>query len=128
MSTSSVLCDPVTGDVIGVGVWSVENHPAAAAQATITQAAAGPGIKNVCKSITVAIAANATPQTPLRAYLRDGASGVGAILWSGVISVPAGWSNDIEIEVDIPGSPNTAMTLEFEGAAVAGALSTVAMT
>jgi hypothetical protein len=109
-------------------VTPLVHNPAAATQATITQAAAGSGYKNVCTGLTVSIAAAGTAQTPIHAYLRDGATGAGAIKWSAVFSAPANSSQYISLDnLSIPGSDNTAMTLEFEGAGVAASVESVAL-
>lgn len=126
-SATSQFYDAVTGHSIGTCGWVVENHPAAAAQPTVTQAAGGDPVRNVCRSLTVSIACAATPQTPIHAYLRDGASGSGTIIWSGVLAAVAGASAAINARGAWRGSPNTAMTLEFEGVTAAGVLGTVAM-
>lgn len=116
------------GRIIGEGGWSVEHRPAVAAQATVTRAAAGVGVRNICRSITACVAAAGTPQTPIQAVLRDGASGVGDVLWSGVLAAPANSGGVVALPgLSIVGSANTPMTLEFTGAGVAGSYETVAM-
>lgn len=110
------------------GEWAIEHRPAAAAQATISRAAAGVGIRHVCKSITVSLVATAN-QTVLDAVLRDGATGAGAVLWSGRLAATAGLSRDITLSgLNIVGSENTAMTLEFTAAPAATNLEGVALT
>lgn len=102
------------------GTWTVTSFPAAATQATATRAPGGPGVRHICRGISVAIAAGATPQTPIRAVLRDGATGAGTILWSKTLAVPANQGASVDLSpVTIVGSANTAMTLEFTAAGVA---------
>jgi hypothetical protein len=102
------------------GTWSVTNFPATATQATITKPAGGAGVRHICRGVSVAIAAGATPQTPIRVVLRDGLTGAGIILWSKTLAVPANQSASVDLSpLTIVGSPNTAMTLEFTAAGVA---------
>ena len=84
---------------------------AAGAVATVTQAAAGAGRRNVCQFFTCA-AGVSVAGTPRRIILRDGATGVGTIVWSGFL-IPnlAPWFNG---SLFLVGTANTAMTLEFE--------------
>lgn len=128
MSTS-FLSDPDTANLLPeVGAWAKQHTPAAATQATITQAAAGAGVRNVCKAITATVACAATAQTPINIVLRDGASGAGTILWSAKLAAPANSAGVIAVAgLNIVGSPNTAMTLEFGGAGVANSEQTVSM-
>lgn len=97
------------------------NNFAAATAAIATAAASGSAtVINVCRAISVSLVTVAI-QAPLRVVLRDGASGVGAILWSGAVSAPAGGSAQIHLPgLCIVGSGNTAMTLETVGAPAAG--------
>jgi len=121
------LEDPTTGRLVGVNGWAAEHRPAAATQATIGKAAEA-GFRNVCRSITVTLACGATPQTPITAVLRDGATGVGAVLWSAVLAAPANSACVVALsDLDVVGSINTVMTLEFTGAGVANSLEAVAM-
>lgn len=107
--------------------WSVQHTPAAATQATITKAAVA-GSRHVCDSITVTIAAGATAQTPIQVVLRDGATGVGAILWSAKLSAPVNSMADIELNgLSIPGTSGAAMTLEFTAGGVAASEQAVSM-
>lgn len=107
--------------------WSVQHTPAAATQATITKAAVA-GYRHVCDSITATIACGATAQTPIQVVLRDGATGVGAILWSAKLAAPVNGMGDIEMtDLGIPGTSGNAMTLEFTGAGVAASEQAVAM-
>jgi hypothetical protein len=99
-------------------LFFTSHEPAANAQATKTQAAAGAGIRNVCTGFTVTFAAGATAPAAVQVAvrLRDGATGVGTVLWAAVLSLPAtaGVSAGITRQnLWIPGTANTAMTLEF---------------
>lgn len=117
--------------------WSVVHNPAAATQATVTRAAKAaptsppnssfsPSI--VVKSISVSIAANASAQTPIHAYLRDGTTGAGTIVWSGILGAAVnGFASIVASDLDIQIRSGNA-TLEFEGAGVAGSVQSVSMT
>jgi len=105
--------------VAKINEWSVNNVPSTATQATVTKAAAGAGIRHVCKVISATIACGATAQTPIQIYLRDGATGTGTILWAATVAAPADGVGGIMFDnLNIMGSANTAMTLEFSGAGV----------
>lgn len=121
--------------------WRQNHAPAANTQATCTQgavstaiAAAGPGSRNVCTGITVAVAGGATAPVAAIASvaLIDGVSGGTTYLWGPMpIAVPnvAGALNGyVVIPMFEIGSPNTAMTLEFSGAAGANSTEAVWMT
>ena len=107
--------------------WAVEHRPAAATQATISKAADAGG-RHVCKSITVTLAAVGTASGAEVAVLRDGATGAGTVLWSGVLSVPTNSSDNIAIAgLNIIGTKGTAMTLEFVAAGAAATFESVAL-
>lgn len=101
---------------------TVKNHsPAANTQATASAAAAGAGVRWVCTAIHVGIACGGTAPTATSGTwnLRDGATGAGTVLWSGELGVPAtaGATQGMSItDLWIPGTANTAMTLEFAAA------------
>lgn len=115
--------------------WSITHTPAADTQATITRAAGGAGVVHICTSITATLIAPAgSVSGNVQINLRDGASGLGTILWSqtflvgGATSVSAGVIGIALSGLQIPGSPNTAMTLEFSAAGGANTLESVALT
>lgn len=108
------------------------HFPAANTQATCNKAAGGAGVRNVCTGLTVVLAGGTT--TPAAAQvnvvLRDGASGSGTIVWQAVIAIPAtaGAMSGIALSgLCIIGTANTAMTLEFSGAAGANTFESVAL-
>lgn len=118
--------------VSGPGNWSVTHDPALNTQATITKAGVA-GKSHVCTSITATLANTAAAATPiLKVYLRDGASGVGAIIWSANISAsanPPGTSGNIHLSgLNIVGTAGNAMTLEFSGAGGANTQENVSLT
>ena len=123
-----MLQDPNTGDPIDTGTVNAIHAPAAATQATTTKTAAGAGVRNICRSIAAYIACGATPQTPIGVVLRDGATGVGTILWEAKLAAPANGYASVEIhDLFFIGSDNTAMTLEFLVAGVAASEQAVNM-
>jgi hypothetical protein len=103
------------------GYWTVTHAPAAATQAVATKAAGGSGVRHVCTGAIVTIAGGASAPTAalLTFNLRDGATGVGTILSTLTLAVPAtaGASQCYPITgLNIPGTANTAMTLETSAA------------
>lgn len=100
------------------GQWAINNAPAAGAQATISRAAVA-ATRHVCTGFIIDGAAGlaAPVATILTWALRDGASGAGTILASGILTVPATIAFDmspiIASGLNIPGSINTAMTVEW---------------
>lgn len=129
MSVKQMLQDPDTGrDLSSQGAQNFVHAPAAATQATITKPAAGAGKRNVCRAIAAYIACVGA-QTPIAVQLRDGATGVGPVLWQGTLAAPVGGYAAIELhELYILGSDNTVMTLEFSAAGVAGSVQSVNLT
>jgi hypothetical protein len=124
MSTS-FLSDPDTAlPLPEVGVWAKQHTPAAQTQATVAQAAGGTNVRNVCKAITASIACGATPQTPIQVRVLDGAT----VVWSAKLACPANDSRSIAIAgLNIVGSPNATMTIEFAAAGVANSEQAVSM-
>lgn len=116
--------------VDGPGDWSVTHAPAANTIATITRAAGGAGVRHKCTSIMAALTAAGAAATPaLTIVLRDGATGVGTILWSATHMAGLGFADEVSLAgLNIVGSANTAMTLEFSAAPGAGNFASVAMT
>mgnify|MGYP000134267481 CR=1 FL=1 len=109
------------------GSWTANHSPSAATQATTTKTAAA-GTYHVCTSITATIACDSTVQTPIRVYLRNGATGAGTIMWSAAVAAPANGIGGVAFsDLNIVGSVNTAMTLEFSGAGVTGSLQDVTL-
>lgn len=116
----------------GPGNWSINHTPAANTQATITKAAGGGTIRHVCNSITVTlIGLAASAEATVLVNLRDGATGAGTILWSARLLVTGTTGSESGVtlsNLNIVGSANTAMTLEFAAAGGASTFETVAMT
>jgi len=111
------------------GEWSVNGNPGVNTTAGCNKAAGGAGVRHICRSITATLCGTAAAAAPVSVYLRDGASGVGTIIWSAILINPAGNTVQISLtDLSIVGSANTAMTLEFSGAAGANTYESVAMT
>jgi hypothetical protein len=115
------------------GDWSVTHAPAVNTVATISKAAGGAGVRHVCTSITGAIRGGTTAPAAIQGTLtlRDGATGAGTILWSQTVVLAAAVGAKDEVCVsglNIVGSANTAMTLEFAAAGGANTFESVALT
>jgi hypothetical protein len=113
--------------------WAVVHAPTANAQATISKAAVV-GTRHVCTSISATLTDDGTAATAnnINVNLRDGTTGAGTILWTGMLGVTAvaGCSDKFIVTgLNIPGTANTAMTLEFAANGLgAHVWQTVAMT
>lgn len=99
------------------GQWSVQHAPAVSLKATISKVAGGAGVRNVCTGFGFGFSAGtAVAAATVVVNLRDGATGAGTILRSWQFSLPATTIAPFAVEAtgyEIPGSANTAMTLEF---------------
>ena len=98
--------------------FSVLHTPAAGSQATITQAAAGTGVKNVVEGVCYGYSATTALGgiTTVTINLRDGATGAGTILKSWQYTLPAAvlpsYAQCLS-GLHIQGTANTATTIEF---------------
>jgi len=114
-----------------ISTWSVTNTPAANTQATTSRAAGGGTVRHVATSVTACLASDtATAVGPFAVHLRDGATGAGTVLrtWFFNIAI-AEDAQCINLSgLNMTGSANTAMTLEFTAAAGAATLETVTLT
>lgn len=114
-----------------MSTWAISHAPAANTQATISQAAGGSGVKNVCTAILVTFVGNTSLAAAATVVinLRDGATGAGTVLWSGGMSLPAvAGQGSAPIQLSglwIEGSDNTAMTIESAAAGGANTLISV---
>jgi hypothetical protein len=117
-----VVLQPVTSSLV--------HTPAAATQATVSVAAVS-GVQFVAQSISFSVAVDGThAQTAIQVNLRDGATGAGTILWSTTV-LKAATEAETFFHVgglNIVGTSNHAMTLEFSAAGVAGSLESVSLT
>jgi hypothetical protein len=106
--------------------WSVQHQPAAATAATISRAAVATR-RHVATGLTVCVSGVAAQPT-LVFNLRDGATGAGTILWSARLMAPLGSGQCVVLSgLSIPGSVNTAMTLESAAAPAATNFATVSL-
>lgn len=112
------------------GDWSINNVQGANAQATVARAAGAAGVRHVCTSIYASVIGQAAAVENLtQVVLRDGATGVGPIVWSGRLLV--GPSTNFQVQMsglNIVGSAATAMTLEFAAAGGASTFEAVSLT
>jgi hypothetical protein len=107
--------------------WILTNAPVAATQATATKAAAA-GKTHVLTSINASINATAA-QPQVTVVVRDGATGVGAILWQDRLTAPAGSDSRVSLSgLQIVGTAGNAMTVEFTAAPAATNFETVTAT
>lgn len=97
--------------------WSAVDAPASATRAIATRAAGTGGQRHVCRSITATMYGNAT-NDPINVFLRDGDSTSAVFLWAGNLAIPTadGGSHITISGLNIVGSPNTQMTLDFAAA------------
>lgn len=110
------------------GQFSLFHIPAAATQATVTQAAGAAGVKNVATLLSYAIVTVGTAQTVISIALRDGATGAGTVLWSKQFILPVNATVNESVSLPhVQGSAATAMTLEFSAAGVAASLESVSL-
>lgn len=110
--------------------WAIQHSPAANTRATISRAAGGANIRHVCTSVSAVLANVAAGGATVRLNLRDGATGAGTILQSWLMSFAGLAIGRYELTlpgVNFGGSPNTAMTLEFDVAPGATNFETVSL-
>lgn len=112
--------------VTQLSTWSITNTQASGSQATVSKAAGGGTVRHVATSISACLSGTAV-QAPLVVNLRDGATGAGTVLRSWVLGIAT--INDAHCidpsGLNITGSANTAMTIEFAGAGAATSTATV---
>ena len=112
------------------GNWSINNFPATNTQATVSRAADASGRRHIVTGLHFSLTgAAAAPAAITQCVIRDGATGLGTILWSGVLAAPIAGSAEISLGgLSIVGTPDTAMTIEFTGASGAGTQQSVSLT
>jgi len=110
------------------GQFKIFNSPAAATQATVSQAAGAAGVSNVATGLAYSISTVGTAQTVLSINLRDGATGAGTIIWTKQFILPVNTTlSESVVLPDLTGTAATAMTLEFSGAGVAASVQSVSL-
>lgn len=112
------------------GEWTLAAAPAANTIATATRAAGGVGVRHVLRSINATLIGVAAIAAPITIVVRDGASGVGAILWQDRLFAAAAGSKDRVTlgDLNIVGSDNADLTIEFLAAPGATNFQAVAAT
>lgn len=115
------------------GDWSIRHTPALNVQATITRAVGAAGQCHMATSISACVLLGAgAAAANIDVVLRDGAAGVGAILWSRALTVvgsAAGSQCTVDLSgLSIIGTAATAMTLEVTAAPGAANRASVALT
>lgn len=114
--------------VTSPGEWTLTNAPAAATAATATRAAVA-GVRHILKSVQASLQAVAAQATPVTFVVRDGATGVGTILWQDKVLAPIGFNDSISVSgLNIAGTTGNAMTVEFTAAPAATNFVTVSAT
>jgi hypothetical protein len=117
-----------TAYITQLSTWSIIDTDVGATQSTASRAAGGGTVRHVATGVTICRGDTAAA-APALIHLRDGASGAGTILRSWVIGVAAGASQCENVTgLNITGSANTAMTIEFAAAGAATSTSTVSLT
>jgi hypothetical protein len=107
------------------GQWAASNNPGAGVAASASRAAGGVGVRHVATGGIIILSATTALAgiTTVTFNFRDGATGAGAILFAVQVTLPAAVIPVTAIAIppiNIPGSANTAMTLE--GSAAVGNL------
>lgn len=114
--------------VTNPGQWTLVHTPAAAAQPTASKAAVA-ATRHVITSLVATVAPGATAQGPVLVHIRDGATGAGTIMWSGYLQAPAnGFASLSSGPINVIGTANTALTVEFAAATAANVVGSVAAT
>lgn len=116
----------------GATVWTASHVPAVNTVATVTKATAGAGVRNICTGFTVTLAANTTAPSAVQVTvsLIDGSAGGTTYLWRTQITIPAtagAITGFVRSGIWLPGTANTAMTLEFSAAGGANTFESVSM-
>ena len=97
--------------------WSQTAYSDAGGTPSTTRAALSNGLKHCVTSITASLAHSSAGAVLSRVVLRDGGAATGTILWSTVLGVYNNQSSIMALGgLNIVGSANTAITLEFTGA------------
>lgn len=108
--------------------WSVTST-ATAGTPSASKALGGGTVRHVATSVTACIAAAATAQPAIQVNLRDGAAGAGTIIRSWALAGPINTGQCVDLApINMTGTGNTAMTLEFAAATAAGVIGTVTLT
>jgi len=115
---------------MSAGLWSQQNYPSTATQATCAQAApvAGDALQVRGRVFTFSVSGSSSAATGLlQCVVRDGATGTGTIIWSGSLQAPANGSSNLILKSDLRASVGNALTAEFTGAGATGTQEAVSM-
>lgn len=94
--------------------WTLHSLPAVNTRATATRPAAGPGVRNVLTGLLARVNTVAAQAAPVTVVVRDGPATTGPILWQDRLSGAIATNCSTQLAgVNIVGSPNTPMTVEF---------------
>lgn len=112
-----------------ISTWSVTDTDIGATQSIASKAAGGGTVRHVATSVTLC-RGDTVAAVPALINLRDGATGAGTIIRSWVIGVSTiNESRCVDLAgLNMTGTANTAMTLEFAAAGSATSTSTVTLT
>jgi len=111
--------------VVNLSTWSVTNS-ANAGTPSASKALGGGTVRHVATCVSVSVAAAGTAQPAVQVNLRDGATGAGTIIRSWQLAAPANDSASVDLcGLNISGSANTAMTIEFAAATAAATQASV---
>jgi hypothetical protein len=117
ISATQIEPAPTVSIALNPSSFAVFSNPAAGSQATIAAAAGGAGVKNIATLVCFSAAATTAPVlTALTVNLRDGATGAGTVKWTMQLAIPASTgilAAPFCSPVNVIGTANTAMTLEF---------------
>lgn len=115
--------DSKTGAPFGPAVIPATNKATAGTPSATIAASGADDTRLVCNYIHASIACAGTAQTPIAVQLLDDTT----VVWEGVLAAPIGGFAEISLHgLNIPGTPNKAMTLAFAAAnatAVVGCVS-----
>jgi hypothetical protein len=106
-----------TGAIAEKGArWTVSSFPGVGSLATASKGALV-GIRHVADCVSLSAGATTAPvATTIQVNVRDGASGAGTVIWATQVTMPATTGTHGLLSfcgLNLIGSPNTAMTLEF---------------
>lgn len=122
----SATVQPFAQQTAAPGEWTVISAPATNAQASNFKAAGGAGVRHVVRSLHFSIAGSAASNI-VGIYIWDGSSG-STMLWAGIIACPANDSRSVSMSgLNLIGSPNTGLTIEFSAAGGANTVETCSM-
>lgn len=114
--------------VASPGEWSIIGNVAfsTATLATATKAAGGAGVRHVARTAHFSVGGAASGT--LEIMIRDGATAAGTIIWAGILVSSTNDSVQVTVNLNLFGTANTAMTIEFHSAGLAGSIEVCTLT